>query len=283
MSRPERQDRQDRPDRPEREGRHDRQDSGRQDRQDRPERKDRAPGKRLFVGIRVSVQTANALAATAESLQRRAKDAGIDVKWVAPVNYHVTLKFLGWTREDAIPAVRDALVTAVVGVSPLEFRTARLGAFPSLDKASVLWAGIEGSPLDELAARVEAAMEGIGFAREHRAFHAHVTLGRLRETRPVRDLVLPLSEQMFSGTKVDGVTLFESETKSSGSVYRELHRVGFKTPENTPGSEVRRQTGALELGDDTDDGWPRGHGQKGAFYDGHEGSEPDSANRKRNT
>src|SRR5690606_7193294 len=101
------------------------------------------------------------------------------------------------------------------------------------------------------------------------------------ETRSVRDLVLPLSEQMFSGTNVDGVTLFESETKSSGSVYRELHRIRFKTPENTPVTEVQRQTGALEVGDDTDDGWPRGHGQKGAFYDGHEGTEPHSANRKR--
>src|SRR5262245_54921750 len=81
--------------------------------------------KRLFIGARVSVQTANALAAAAETLQRRAKDAGVDIKWVAPVNYHATLKFLGFTREDAIGAVRDALEAALVGVQPLKFRTAR--------------------------------------------------------------------------------------------------------------------------------------------------------------
>jgi 2'-5' RNA ligase len=222
-------------------------------------REERPPGKRLFVGVRVSVQTANALAATAESLQRRAKDAGVDVKWVAPVNYHATLKFLGWTREDAIGAIRDALDEALVGAAPLKFRTARLGAFPSLDKASVLWAGIDGHALDDVAARVETAMAGIGFARDHRPFHAHVTLGRLRETRSVRDLVLPLSEQMFSDSRVDGVTLFESETKSSGSVYRELHRVSFKTPVDHVSGTEKRQTGAVELEDETDDGWPRGH------------------------
>lgn len=216
-------------------------------------------GKRLFIGVRVSVQTANALAQTCESLVRRTKDAGIDVKWVAPVNYHATLKFLGWTREDAIGAVRDALERAVVGLAPLKFRTARLGAFPSLDKASVLWAGVEGGVLDELASRVEQAMAGIGFAVETRPFHAHVTLGRLRETRPLKDVVLPLSEQMFSDTRVDGVTLFESETKSSGSVYKEIHRVSFKPAGNDAISDVRRQTGAVELGDETDDGWPRGH------------------------
>lgn len=233
----------------------------------------RSPGKRLFVGVRVSVQTANALAAAAETLQRRARDAGLDIKWVAPVNYHVTLKFLGFTRDDAIGAVRDALDDALVGSSPLKFRCARLGAFPSLDKASVLWAGVDGprvmdasgnahrwqTPLDDVAARVEKAMAGIGFAAESRPFHAHVTLGRLRETRPVRDVVLPLSEQMFSDTRVDGVTLFESETKSSGSVYRDIHRIVFKTTETAAQTAVDRQTGAVELGDETDDGWPRGH------------------------
>ena len=212
-------------------------------------------GKRLFVGARVSVQTANALAAAAETLQRRAKDAGIDVKWVAPTNYHVTLKYLGWTRADVIGVVRDKLDEVARGVAPLKFRCARLGAFPSLEKANVLWAGVD-DKLDELATRIDKAMAGIGFAPEKRAFHAHVTLGRVRETRPVRDLVLPLSEQMFSDTRIDGVTLFESETKPSGSVYREVHRIAFKAPENPE----KRHTGAVELGDDTDDGWPRGHG-----------------------
>ncbi|HUS33017.1 MAG TPA: RNA 2',3'-cyclic phosphodiesterase [Kofleriaceae bacterium] len=244
-------------------------------RDERSDKRDERPaGKRLFIGVRVSVQTANALAQACETLQRRAKDArpAVDLKWVAPANYHVTLKFLGFTREDAIGAVRDALDRELVGAQPVKFRTARLGAFASLDKANVLWAGVEAerggpsssSPLDDLYARVERAMTGIGYKAESRPFHAHVTLARLRETRPLKDLVLPLSEQMFSDTRIDGVTLFESETKSSGSVYRDLHRVGFKTAGFPDLATEKRQTGALELGDetqtDTDDGWPRGHG-----------------------
>jgi RNA 2',3'-cyclic 3'-phosphodiesterase len=219
-------------------------------------------GKRLFIGVRVSTQTANALAACAEMLQRRSRDAGIDLKWVAPTNYHVTLKFLGWTRDEAVAAVADAARVAVAGVQGFKFRTARLGAFASLDKASVVWAGIEDpAPLTDLASRIETACEALGFAREKRAFHPHVTLARLAETRAVKDLVLPLSEQMFSDSRVDGVTLFESETKSSGSVYRELHRIDFKPASIDPLGAPKRQTGALELGDETDDGWPRGHGQ----------------------
>src|SRR6185312_3296506 len=104
---------------------------------------DKRDGKRLFLGVRVSVATANALAQCAEQLARRAKDANVDVRWASPTSYHATLKFLGWTRSDAIVAVRDAAQAAVAGVQPFRFRTSRLGAFPSLDKASVIWAGIE--------------------------------------------------------------------------------------------------------------------------------------------
>ena len=204
----------------------------------------------------MSVETANAIAACAEMLQRRAKDArpAIDMKWVAPPNYHVTLKFLGHTRDEAVGAVRDALEKACVGVEPFKLRAARLGAFASLDKASVVWAGAESDALTALAQKIDAAMAGLGYEREARPFHGHVTISRLRESRSVRELVLPLAEQVFSESRIDGVTLFESVTKSVGPVYSELHRIAFKRSENAE----KRQTGALEL-DETDDGWPRGH------------------------
>jgi len=219
-------------------------------------------GKRLFFGVRVSLATANALAQCAEQLARRANDAKLDVRWAPPTSYHVTLKFLGWTRSDAITAVIDAARAAVAGTQPFRFRTSRLGAFPSLEKASVVWAGIEPSPLGELADKLDRAMAGIGFAAEKRPFAAHVTLGRLRETRPVRDVVLPMSEQMFSETRVDHVTLYESETKPTGSVHKEVCRVAFNQPQNAAIGAENRQTGALEGADtETDDGWPRGEPQ----------------------
>lgn len=246
------------------------------------------PGKRLFVDARVSVATANALAGCAETLARRAKDAGVDLRWVAPVNYHVTLAFLGWAGVEAIGPVCDALEAATAGVDRLAFRTTRLGAFGSLDQASVLWAGVEDTSggtgsagLAGLAAAIGDAMAGLGFARAPRAFHPHVTLARLRETRVIRDVVLPMSEQMFGDTRADAVTLFESETKSTGSVYVELEKIALKRASFPPLGRARsgekRQTDALERGsadrapnqrtelhgaeeDETDDGWPRGQG-----------------------
>lgn len=224
-------------------------------------------GKRLFVGLRVSLATANALARTVETLGRRARDGGLDLRWVPPANYHVTLKFLGWTRLAALEAVGDALERAIVGVPRLTFKTSRLGAFASLDKASVLWAGVEeaSGALAQLAGAIETAMEGIGYAAETRPYHPHVTLARLREIRAVKDLVLPVAEQMFGDTRVEAVTLFESETKPTGSVHKEILRIDFKAASIPLSGDAERQTRALDLGphippEDTDDGWPRGQG-----------------------
>ena len=227
------------------------------------------PGKRLFVGVRISVAASNALAGCAETLARRSRDAGADLRWVAPVNYHVTLAFLGWTGVEAIGRVCDALAEAVAGEGRTTFRTARLGAFPSLDHAGVLWAGIEdGAALTRLARSIGAAVAGLGFQVDSRPFHPHVTIARLRTPRAIREIVLPMAEQMFGDTRIEAVTLFESETKSSSSVYREVQKIAFEKALWTPSEPSQRQTDALERGipdrdpDDslTDDGWPRGQG-----------------------
>jgi 2'-5' RNA ligase len=229
------------------------------------------PGKRLFVGARISVAAANTLAGCAETLARRARDAGVELRWVAPANYHVTLAFLGWTGVDAIGPVCDALVGAMAAETRIAFRTSRLGAFPSLDKASVLWAGIEdGAALARLAQSIGEAMAALGFARDARPYHPHVTIARLPVTRAIRDVVLPMAEQMFGDTRIDAVTLLESESKSTGSVYHELKKLSFKRARNAPLEREKRQTAALEQGPpdrepdetqtQTDDGWPRGQG-----------------------
>ena len=223
-------------------------------------RSEREPGKRLFVAAQVSTATSNALASAAQTLARRARDAGLDVRWMPATSYHITLKFLGWTRDPAVEAVRDALVEAARGTPRLMLRTARIGAFPALEKASVVWAGVEGDAvMAGLVGRIEAAMVALGYPAETRPFHPHVTLGRLRELRPVKDLVLPLAKQTFGETKLDAITLFESETRAAGAVYREVARIDFEPASIGAADSAERTPRAGDL-DETDDGWPRGQG-----------------------
>jgi 2'-5' RNA ligase len=181
---------------------------------------------RLFVGMPVSLETVDGLSGAAESLARRAQGAKVRVRWLAPATYHVTLKFLGACREEAVGAIAGALERAAAGVEPFRFTTSRLGAFPSTQKASVVWAGVEdGGRLAALAARIEAEVEPLGFARESRRFHPHVTIGRLRDLADVAEVLLPMQEQSFSETRAGEIVLYESSTKPSGSEYTPVRTI----------------------------------------------------------
>jgi 2'-5' RNA ligase len=229
---------------------------------------EREKARRLFVGAKVSMATVGDLSAAAETLARRAQQGGVRVTWVAPASYHVTLKFLGWTRPDTAEAIGDALQRAVVGIPPFAFRTERLGAFPSVERASVIWAGIDdrSGSLTRLAQAIEREVEALGFQPERRRFHAHVTLGRLRDPGDVGQVLLPLSEQVFSETRASEVHLFESVMKSTGSEYTAIAKIALETASEAakrqtanvqrPSFDASQGTGsqaASEVG--SDDGW----------------------------
>jgi len=230
------------------------------------ERGERPEGKRLFVGIPVSLATVDALAGAAESLARRAQTGKVKVRWLPPATYHVTVKFLGWCRTEVIDAVGDGVRRALEGVPPLRFWTARLGAFPSPQKATVVWAGIEdaGDRLAELAERIDVEMVALGFPREARRFHPHVTIGRLRDPADVSGVILPMSEQTFSETRCAEVLVYESVTKSTGSEYLPVLRTPLGAPKHqTP--RVQRAHG--EQGIDSSDRDPEPEREPGRDRD----------------
>ena len=199
---------------------------------------------RLFVGVKVSMAALGELAEVRDALARAADGTGLAVKWVAPATYHVTLKFLGWARPEVLTAVRDRVGEALAGRRAVRFRPRGLGAFPKAERARVLFAGTgDGATgLTELAGLVDGAAAELGFERERRPFHAHVTLGRLKEVADVSKLLVPFAEQSFSETLVESVTLFESIMKSSGSEY--VGRASWALEGGSKGR--RRQTEQVE-------------------------------------
>jgi len=198
---------------------------------------------RLFIGARVSLATVRALDEAVQAVRRGAAD--VKPRWVAPSTYHVTLKFLGWSRPEVVEALRDRVGAALGGARAVEVECRGLGAFPSVEKARVVWAGLDasgGARLAEMVEKIERATAELGFPREKRAWHAHVTLARLKAPADVRGLLSAVSEQTYRHSWVDRVVLFESQMKKDGSEYTEIASWSLESDSKTS----RRHTAAVE-------------------------------------
>lgn len=179
---------------------------------------------RLFVAINLPLELRQRLWEAAEPLRA----AGYPVRWVALDGMHLTLKFLGEVKADREPPVLAGIGAAVQGAKCFTLPLGGFGAFPSVSRPRVLWAGCEPVPaLELLQHRVEQEMERLGFPLEGRAFHPHLTLGRTQ--RDARAGAFPDLEERMNALRFDGeawvdsVDLMESHLAREGARYTRRH------------------------------------------------------------
>ena len=100
-------------------------------------------------------------------------------RFVSDAQLHVTLKFLGETREEDIPALIEAMKEAAKSASPMKLQLGRMGSFGG-SAGCVAYCGVAGDTgkLYALNAALENALFARGFARDRKRFTPHFTLGR---------------------------------------------------------------------------------------------------------
>jgi 2'-5' RNA ligase len=140
---------------------------------------------------------------------------------------HLTLKFLGEISEaDAARGYSVLEETATRHrVFPLVLESA--GTFPpGRREPRVLWVGVvPGPPLLALQEDIEREMAKLGFEREKRPFHPHLTLGRVKSPLGLELLVQEIRQQQdrrFGEMSVQKFSFFQSTLKPSGAEYTVL-------------------------------------------------------------
>jgi RNA 2',3'-cyclic 3'-phosphodiesterase len=185
---------------------------------------------RAFLAADLAVATVRRIAEAQAAMRRAAEAGGFRVSWVDPSRMHVTLKFLGDIRAELVPAIGDRLARALEGRRAFEVEAAGVGAFPSPERPRVLWAGLrDGGAVGEVARATEGAMVDLGLPAEERAFHAHVTLGRVKEAPSPADFLADLREASFGKSFIHDVVLYQSTLNPKGPEYRALLRVPLGT------------------------------------------------------
>jgi len=156
-----------------------------------------------------------------------------EIRWLRKENLHLTLKFLGNIAESQVEPITAALRHPLGLFSPCTISAKGLGVFPDFRRPKILWVGLTGDQLVQLAAEIESALMPIGFTPENRAFTPHLTIGRWREgSRPTKNLrqeIDSLNDFEFGACAVRQIVLFQSVLKPEGASYSELRTIQLGT------------------------------------------------------
>ncbi|MBD3235098.1 MAG: RNA 2',3'-cyclic phosphodiesterase [Candidatus Eisenbacteria bacterium] len=185
---------------------------------------------RTFIALCLPERARSAAATCLSDLRGRAPRG--DLKWVAPENLHVTVRFLG-DRAPADVTRAAGLIEALHGdFDAVPTAWSELGAFPSPRRPQVIWLGLADpeARLRALVRRIDERLHAAGFGRADKTFRAHVTLGRVRRGRRVG--WASLSDGLTTPSTAFSIrtaALFKSTLTREGPIYAPLARAEART------------------------------------------------------
>ena len=181
---------------------------------------------RAFFAVPLSQALREQLAKIEPELASLARAEGVELKWVEPENFHITLRFLGEIEPGAVKELRALAEEAAQQAAPCEARLKAVGFFPSAARPRVLHVTVEAPPpLLGLAGAIEAGLRARRYPPADHGFQPHITLARIRSGGPAPRLTAKAQSLPVAGTlSIHEFVLFQSETLPEGPRYTPLLR-----------------------------------------------------------
>lgn len=165
---------------------------------------------RLFVAVELPDAVREALTALQNGLS--------GIRWTAPENLHLTLRFIGEVPMAQVEKIQAALED--VQAKSFSLRLSKLGFFDRRPQA-ILWAGIEASQeLLALKEQVDATLEARADLRLPQGrFSPHITLGRMKnaDRKALREFTARQSLAAQVPFPINAFTLFSSVLAPEGA------------------------------------------------------------------
>jgi 2'-5' RNA ligase len=177
---------------------------------------------RIFVAIEIPANIKNGLGLLIKSLSESSGDARI--RWVKTGSIHLTLKFIGDVAHGSVSKVTENIETVVSKRSKFKITVGGLGCFPNWNKPRVVWVGIseDSGKLTSLQKEIDLALEPLGIMSETRPFHAHLTVGRVKNPGDIGKRFSEMEIGAIGQVQVDEFCLIRSDLRSDGAVYTNL-------------------------------------------------------------
>ncbi|MFA4985675.1 MAG: RNA 2',3'-cyclic phosphodiesterase [Candidatus Brocadiia bacterium] len=191
---------------------------------------------RMFVGVPLAPGLDRKFGAIQADLRR----AQTHVSWVEPESLHLTVKFIGDFPASRIDFIAGLMTESLAGTSPtcLSFRGVSFFPNERFPKVIKVDASDESGLMTKAHTILDSALLDEGIPSEGRPYHAHLTLGRVKNTKDIPTLVRianAYSDTEFGSMDVSGLVLFATKLDRSGPRYTVLAEVdcpdpGYKSP-----------------------------------------------------
>ncbi len=183
---------------------------------------------RAFIAVELSPDVRR----NVSSFQRELKKTLPPMNWVRPESIHLTLRFLGSIESSCISQLLSVLKPIGDKTDKFSLDVRGVGVFPNRQRPTIFWVGVSGQTqnLQRLVLKIAVALEPLGFPREEKIHHPHLTLARIkRDNASVGSALLErgaLESDHHLGTlTVDRFVLFQSDLNSTGPCYISLGTV----------------------------------------------------------
>jgi 2'-5' RNA ligase len=179
---------------------------------------------RAFLAIDPPEDILQAMSRLQEKLMR---EIGGRISWTKPQGQHLTLKFFGDISTEDVKNICSAVQNRVTSEPSLNLKIEKLGVFPDARRPRVIWCGVTGDVenLSVLQRQLDSDFAGICFPGEDRPFQAHLTLGRIKDSRGLTGINEALKKySAFAAGEFNctELILFQSKLSPQGAVYTKL-------------------------------------------------------------
>ena len=127
-------------------------------------------------------------------------------------------------REEKIKEISGILKGVGKAHKRFELSLKGIGAFPNERSPRIIWIGVERGreEIIKLQEGIEESLSTLGFKREERKFHPHLTIARVKGRADFKELLgVPYKSRVFL---TDSLVLFKSTLTPKGPIYGELEK-----------------------------------------------------------
>lgn len=184
-------------------------------------------GVRCFVAIEIP----EPIQALLKPVQTRLQSEVRKASWTKQGNFHLTLKFLGDVKTEAVDAISKAVQNVANTQTPFSIEPGGIGAFPTLARPRVIWIGVKhgAATVSHIAKAVNLELKRLGFPTDNR-FHPHLTLGRLRtpaNLKPLKSVLEKYDTIDGAIVNVNEIIVMQSQLHPNGAIYTPLNVCPF--------------------------------------------------------